>query len=416
MDVAVSRSSIFGQARAPYSKSYAHRRLIASFLAGEEFCREQNSIDAQTTADCLFKLKEYLKDDGAKCGEDISGRERLVLDVKESGSTLRFLLPVVCALGISATFVGGERLAERPIDGLLDCLSKHGACFEKLTSANLPLAVDGKLLADDYQIDATVSSQYTSGLLLALPLLKGDSIVEPLGAPVSAGYVEITRNVLLEYGIKIQKCKNTYRIFGNQRYCSPKEHREEGDWSAASFLLAAGALSGEAKVEGLFDDSQGDFAIVELLKRAGCDVSFERGVATAKKSQLKAVEFDIRDCPDIAPIMAVVLSFAEGTSRINSASRLCDKECDRLNAVLDLLAKTGVRAWREGDSLIIEGKREHIPFCYDPFFDHRMAMSAVVAALNTEGTSVIRHVECVAKSYPSFLEDMRALGAKIEEI
>lgn len=400
-DLTIQKSTLCGEVIAPPSKSLAHRLLIAAYLAGGEF-EVYGGADVEATKRCIRALKS------ARQGETVH------LDVGESASTLRFLLPIVCALGVEATFVECGRLPQRPIDGLLSALKAYGATFSR---ENGRLKVAGKLRAGDYVVDGGTSSQYVTGLLFALPLLSGDSTLTVGGRAVSQGYIDITLDVLSRFGIKIRFENGVYRIAGGQSYVMPANFACEGDWSSAGFLLAAGALSGEVIVKGLQADSaQADKIIVELLRRAGADIRDQEDAYVARKSNLHPIDFDAAGCPDVVPIMATALSFADGVSHISSIDRLRDKESDRLLATRELLASFGIQTAYGDGNLTIFGKKLHKSAQYPAFCDHRIAMSAVVAALATDGECLIRGAECVAKSYANFVDDMAALGAKIQII
>ncbi len=329
--------------------------------------------------------------------------------VGESGSTLRFLLPVVGALGVECDFVMEGRLSERPVEGLLNALSARGMSFEREGSV---LKASGKLVSGDFVTEANVSSQYVSGLLFALPLLDGDSRLILEGERVSASYIELTLSVLDDFGIKTERTESGFDVKGNQRYVLPKDTSAEGDWSAACFLIAAGLLAGETRVFGLKEDSlQADRAFADMMREAGGDVRFENGVCVAKKSELHGICVDGSACPDALPMLAIALAFAKGTSLVKGVERLRFKESDRLAQILNLLSAMKVDCRLDG-GLLIEGGH---PSCGEFLSagDHRIAMSAIVAALALDGESGVGGVECIGKSYPRFLEDMAKLGGHI---
>ncbi|MDE5601026.1 MAG: 3-phosphoshikimate 1-carboxyvinyltransferase [Clostridia bacterium] len=490
MNVVVSKSEIFGSVCVPPSKSVAHRLMIAAMLAGGRLGVKDGGKDMQATAQCLDIIGQAMRVEACHvcdmrtgvCGmfgavygviNVDEGGELPILNAGESGSTLRFLLPIVCALGLKCVITGEGRLKDRPLGELVNTLAANGAVIERIESGQLPLKTGGKLRAGKYEIDGGISSQYVTGLLFALPLLDGDSEIVIRGELVSSNYVDITLGVLADFGIAVQKTDYGYYVKGNQKYILPQDLTVEGDWSSAAFMLALGVLSGEVRVRGLKCDSlQGDKVIVDLLKLAGADISVSYdesadnnvlsvkaesgneynnrcfGEVVARKSELHAIDFDAKHCPDIVPIMAAVLSFANGKSHISSVDRLRDKESDRLSAVRTLLSHFGIRTEYTNDVLTIFGGRhtpsvnngvhmsadseecvqsvneEYAPSVHKEerahtachthgFLDHRMAMSAIVMALNTNGTSRVDGVECISKSYPTFVEHAVALGAKI---
>lgn len=427
MDVILSKSEIRGEAIIPPSKSVAHRKMICAALAGCTLT-VSGGKDMEATSRCLSVMLPFIKQcvglsdcnaqyESSDCGAIILDKHCIpVLNAGESGSTLRFLLPVACALGAEFIFEGEGRLKDRPLGGLVDTLTAHGAKIERTGEFQLPLRVGGKLNAGEYVIDGGVSSQYVTGLLFALPLLDGDSTIKISGELVSKNYVDITLGVLEEFGIKVQAVNDGYFIKGNQRYVMTDDPEVEGDWSSAGFMLALGVLAGEVRLKGLKAQSlQGDKVVVELLRGAGADIAQDGADFVAVKSKLKAIDFDAKNCPDAVPIMATVLSFANGVSHIHSVDRLRDKESDRLEAVREMLSAFGIKTAYERDVLSVFGGA-HKPCVASSYNDHRMAMSAMVCALATDGESTVRSAECISKSYPSFVDDIVSLGANVKRI
>ncbi len=397
MRVKIYKSDIHGCAHAPASKSLAHRLLIASYLAGNICDGALDCDDAAATKDCLVGLY-----DGCS------------LNVRESGSTLRFLLPIIGALGLKADIVGEGRLGLRPLKALTATLEAHGMRIKTPLDSCLPLHTEGKLCSGLYEIDATISSQYVTGLLFALPILQGDSRVRLMGKAASQSYIDITLKVLKDFGIEIARDADGFFIKGGQRYVAPNAYKIEGDWSSAGYLLGMGALSGDVTVKGIcLDSAQGDKTVVKLLRYAGAKLECVDDGIRVYKSELNAIEFDAIDCPDVVPVMAATLSFAKGDSRIYGVHRLKDKESDRIRAIIDMLSSFGCGAEYEDGTLIIHGGAHHAGKT-DPYGDHRIAMSAAVIAAATDGLSVIENAECVAKSYPRFWEDAKALGMRLE--
>ena len=422
MNVKISKSEICGRVRIPLSKSVEHRLMIASALAGGKPVCENGGRDMLATAKCLEIMLPHIRkflsarENGGYCDLLNSGEDLPHLNTDESGSTLRFLLPIAGAIGFECIFEGEGRLADRPLLGLSGVLVKHGCKLEQLGEKQLPLKIGGRLSAGEYTVDGSVSSQYITGLLFALPLLDGNSKLVVLNGGVSQSYIDITLGVLADFGIEIAKTPYGYDVKGNQHYVIPDGVHSEGDWSSACFMLALGALAGNVRVEGLNKKSlQGDREIVSLLSRAGVNIGCDGRDVFATKSNILAIDFDAQDCPDIVPIMAALLSFADGVSHIRHVDRLRDKECDRLSAIRDMFADFGIRTEYDDDTLTVYGG-EHKPCTTHGFGDHRMAMSAMVCALCTDGESIVEGVECISKSYPTFIEHAVALGAKIEEI
>ena len=418
MNAVLKKSKIFGSVEIPVSKSVAHRVMIASFLAGEDFNFGLSGDDVLATRNCLFALKKLF--DGEA---DVA-----LLDAGESGSTLRFLLPIVCALGANAKIDGLGRLPDRPIGELLDVLRAHGA---NIIGERLPLFVKGdgesclakgRLEAGEYVINAGVSSQYITGLLFALPLLQGDSKIVLEGTLVSKDYVELTLEILKKFSVSIERTDYGFFVKGNQKYVKPQDFELEGDWSSAAFPLALGLICGEVEACGISAQSlQADRAFFDISKKMGGDISFSANGCVSKKSSLHGIDFDASNCPDIVPILCVLAGFASGETVIRGVDRLRQKESDRLTAVQELLGQFGIITEYESNLLTICGKgevfeaerRDERELTVDGFADHRIAMSGIVAGLAVGGTKVLG-VECINKSYPSFTRDIAALGANIE--
>ena len=396
-----------GDVAAVKSKSYAHRYLIAAALSGGKVAFG-DSDDARYTARAL----ESLGFEATFDGDTVSyGAFRPVEEVRsvfvgESGSTLRFLLPLAAALGVNADFVTAGRLGERPMAALTEALAAHGVT----ATAN---SVRGKLTAGVYEIDATISSQFVTGLLLALPLLAGDSEIRLVGRAVSAPYIDITLEVLAKAGVEVKKTENGYFVRGGQTY-GLRDALVPGDFSGAAFPLVAGALGEGVTVEGLdLSTAQGDKAVVDVIRAAGGVVMVRGDRITVKKGALRAFTADVGETPDLAPILSVLAAFSSGESRLEKVSRLRDKESDRLSAIVEMLAAAGISSREEGNALVIAGGAPH-GGAFDSRSDHRMAMSAAVLAAFAQGESSVNDMTCVKKSYPRFWEDFARLGGKYE--
>ncbi|MBO4323491.1 MAG: 3-phosphoshikimate 1-carboxyvinyltransferase [Clostridia bacterium] len=395
-------------AAAPPSKSCAHRLMIAAAL-GHKKIRIKNvgsSADVLATAECLSSLGasvEMCGGDAVVTGVFKSGiNKTATLDCKESGSTLRFLFPIASALGINAEFLGSGKLLERPNEILFDLLREHGAKVDGFK-------VKGKLKSGVFEVDASVSSQYITGLLFALPLLEEDSKIILKGKIVSSYYIDITFEVLKLAGIKFIRGEREITIFKNQVFSLPDEVVCEGDWSGAAFLLAAGVMTGKAEAEGLkLNSLQGDKKIADIIATAGGEIIFGEKV-TASRSELKGFKADLENAPDLAPITCVLAAAAKGTSEITGISRLKYKESDRIKAICDMLKTAGIKyELKEGGITIFGGEIKGGRF--DGYKDHRIVMAAVILALAAKGSSEITNAESVKKSYPEFFEDIKGNG------
>ena len=409
MNVTIDPHPIGGCVTAPPSKSHVHRLLIAAALCEKQettiHCPGENA-DIAATVRCLRALHTDIRreNDWYTVYRDLPlfhVAPNVPLDCGESGSTLRFLLPLCAAKPLdhpanhSIFLTGSGRLPSRPNGPLLEALRGHGA---QIHGDFLPLQVDGGLQAGDFSLPGNVSSQYFSGLLFALPLLSGDSALRYTSPLESMPYVDLTLSVLRQFGIRIEEMENGWRVPGNQRYISPGTVEAEGDWSAAAFWLGANALGNSVKVEGLNSAScQGDKAIETLLSQIGG-------------------EMDVTDTPDLMPILSAVAAVIPGkTTRITGAARLRLKESDRISAMASAIRALSGDAEEEPDGLLIHGK-QLTGGTVDGMNDHRVVMSAAVAATACEGPVTILGVEAVNKSYPGFWRDFEALGGQIHAV
>ena len=407
MKVKVFPHPLSGALEAVRSKSYAHRILIAAALGGGTVFFG-DSEDAALTARALASLgfQAEFSDNSVHYGSFCRPEGKREVFVGESGSTLRFLLPLAAALGVNAEFLTAGRLGERPMDALTKTLSAHGATATAHSTT-------GKLTPGRYEIDATVSSQFVTGLLMALPLLDGDSEIALLGRAVSAPYIEITLDVLAKAGISIEKRETGFLIRGGQKYAL-QNAAVPGDFSGAAFPLVAGALGGKVTLGGLdLSDKQGDKAVLDALKNVGAEVTVTKKEITVCKKELCAFTADVGETPDLAPILSVLAAYATGQSVLKNVSRLKDKESDRLFAIKDMLSKAGISAKEEKDDLIITGGKPQ-GAAFDSFSDHRMAMAEAILASYATGQSEIDDMTCVKKSYPGFWKDFAALGGRYE--
>lgn len=396
------------------SKSYAHRMLLCAMLSFKdvELSGAIGSKDIEATINCVralgsdvtIKPDKYIVKPSKKASEDIT------LDCIESGSTLRFILPIALALGKSCKVVGKEGLAKRPLRDLLDVLRAHGGVVD---NDSLPLNISGKLQSGDYKIKGDVSSQYITGLMLALPLLEGDSTISIVGEKVSSKYLDITIDVLKSFGIKIEELEDGYYIPGNQKYSPKAGLRVQGDWSNAAFWLALGALNGETKVKALhFESVQGDREILQILMDMGAKVAMRGEDIIVSPHKLHAITLDAKDIPDLVPIVSVLMAKADGISIIKNVDRLRIKETDRLEAVMTNLKKMGIKSrYQDNELMILSGDIK--AFEVDSFNDHRMVMMAAIAASIANGECTISTIEAVNKSYPDFFIDYKKLGGKV---
>ena len=420
MNVTLTTSTPTGKIKAIASKSAAHRALICAAFASESteiICTETNE-DIEATVRCLNAL-------GAKItrrGESFivlpirSTPECATLDVGESGSTLRFLLPIVSALGCKAEIKMSGRLPNRPLSPLREELEAHGAIISEVGSN--PLTVSGGISAGEYKIRGDVSSQFISGLLFALSIIEGESRLSLESAIESAPYINMTLKTLYDFGADISIDERGFTVHGVGKLKSPKTVTVEGDWSNAAFMLAAGAIApnGNISVTSLDPDSlQGDRAMLELLVRFGADVRRKGDKISVRSGRLYGIDIDATNIPDLVPILSVVAAAANGRTVIRGASRLKLKESDRLSSVADMLFTLGASIAKTDDGLIIDGGNRLTGGVVSSHADHRIAMSAAIASLLCDGDVTVTGAEAVAKSYPAFWDDIASLGFNISK-
>ncbi len=400
-----------GTVAAPASKSHAQRLLLAAALGSAPVtlrCRDI-SRDIAAMIECLRALGAEIAIDGdALRVTPIEQVPRGTVDLPcgESGATLRFLLPVVGALGVPAVFHPEGR--PRPIAPLIDVLTVHGM---EIRVENGAIFCNGKLLAGDYKINAGESSQYVTGLLYALPLLYGDSALTLTGEVVSAPYLTLTEQVLRGAKIRFDKSENRYTIPGGQVYAQ-SDTVVEGDWSGAAAFACMGALSRDGvSVRGLnLDSLQADRAIVDTLRRFGAGVDTAGDAVTVRRGSLLGGNIDVSQTPDLLPVLAAVAATAAGETRLTGAARLRGKESDRLHTTAAMLTALGADAAETPDGLIIRGRGRLRGGSVDAANDHRIAMAAAVAASVCQTEVIINGAACVDKSYPAFWEDLAWLS------
>ena len=404
-----------GTVAAPPSKSDVHRAIICAALS-KGVCTIAPvalSEDILATIRCVEALGAVTKIENKVLTVDGSGMFRsktAALDCGESGSTLRFLIPVAAAGGVNATFTGSGRLPERPIGIYTDALPKAGVRCE--TEGGLPLTVSGTLQSGVFEIPGDVSSQFISGLLFALPLLPRDSRIV-LTTPVqSVGYINMTIRTMAKFGIEIGVMDNGWYIRGKQHYV-PSDYRTDGDWSQAAFFLTAGAVGGDVTVTGAnIDSAQGDRRIAAILRDFGAEVLQDGGTVRVISRPLRAIVIDASQIPDLVPVLAVCASFAQGTTRIFNAARLRIKESDRLRTTAALLNSLGGNVKELPDGLEITGVPQLAGGSADGCNDHRIVMSAAVCAACSAGEITCTDAMSVNKSYPDFYEDYGRIGGQ----
>lgn len=414
MNVTLNNLSPSGTITAIPSKSHAHRLLIcAAFCsAGTETVIEcgRSNDDIDATARCLNALGADIRyNNGYFYVKPIkSPVDNALLDVGESGSTLRFLVPVVSALGVTAHFQMKGRLPNRPLSPLREEMIAHGVTFSEIGSN--PLTMCGKLRGGDFSFDGGISSQFTTGLLLAMPLIGEPAKVTLSGKIESRPYIDLTISTMRSFGIEADAGTNSFSAKGH--FTSPGMISAEGDWSNAAFMLALGALSKNGVTVQKLDmnSTQGDRTIIQILEKFGAKPIYNDKDITFKHTEMNGVsEIDASDIPDLVPILSVVSSSAIGTTVIKNCARLRLKESDRIASVCAMINSLGGNAKSVGDDIVICGNGKLKGGTVDSCNDHRIAMSASVAAVICENQVTIVDAEAVRKSYPSFYDDLGAL-------
>lgn len=420
MNIRLKPCRFCGEVTAISSKSDAHRLLIASALSDRLTFISCNarSADITATVNCLNSLGADTKfvDGGISVKPIKEKRKSAVLDCNESGSTIRFLLPVAAALGTNAEFTGGGRLPERPLSPLREQMEAHGVVFSPINV--FPVKISGEMTSGEFTIKGNISSQFITGLLFALPLLNGNSIINVIPPVESRPYIDMTLNTLKKFGITVTEENNSFFIPGGQKYASPGTVESEGDWSNSAFFLTAGAVSGRVTVTGLDVSSvQGDKQILTILKEMGAEITVEQGSITVKKGDLHGINIDARNIPDLVPIISVAAAAAnDGETVITGAERLKIKESDRLTAVYESLKALGVDISKTDDGLVINKTGIVGGGAVSGYNDHRMVMALSVLSAVSSGDIILRGAEAVNKSYPNFFEDFSSLGGSYNVI
>lgn len=417
MTTEISPTKLFGEVKIPPSKSYAHRMIIAAGLSSG-FTQIKNialSADITATANAMSALGAKTDFEDSICnisGVSYDAVNNAVIDCNESGSTLRFLIPIVAALGCkNCKFIGKGGLPNRPITAYRRELSSHGISF---STDSFPFEISGKLTGGDYKIEGNVSSQFITGLLFALPICTENSVIYIDGKLESKPYVDMTIEVLNKFGIAINEftAENgdlCYKIAGNQFYKNCESVSVEGDFSQAAFFYVANALGSNITLQNLNENSlQGDKKIVEIMEQIG----YNKVTAT----KYSPFEISVADIPDLVPILSVLASVCDGISVLYDAARLKIKESDRLLSTSTALNSIGGNIEVFDDKLVIHPIKKFTGGKADGFNDHRIVMALAIASTFAENPVTITGSEAVTKSYPSFWKDFSDLGGNFTTI
>lgn len=418
-----------GEVKIPPSKSMAHRAVICAAL-GDGVSKVTNidysddiiaTIEAMSSLGAKITRKEdYLEVDGIR-NLDNEYKDQLsserTIDCNESGSTLRFLVPIAALFDGVNRFVGRGNLGKRPLDTYYNIFDEQGIKYS-YKEGILDLKTEGKLKYGEFKVKGNISSQFITGLLFTLPLLDGDSKIIITTEMESKGYIDLTLSAMKDFGIEI--VNNNYEEFiikGNQSYRS-REYRVEGDYSQAAFFLCADALMSNVVVNDLkLDSLQGDKEVIDILDRMGLSLKNKNeGLIGEVNESLKSTIIDGSQCPDIIPVISLVAALSEGTTEIINAGRLRIKECDRLAAVKSELNKLGAKITEKEDGLIIKGvtglKGGVEVWSHK---DHRIAMTLAIASTVCDLPIILKDYECVSKSYPEFWGDFKKVGGVFNE-
>lgn len=417
--ITIKPQKIQGVVQVPPSKSMAHRAIICASLArGKsiishiEYSKDIKATIAAMKAlgTMIFEYEDYLEVDGTTTFM----KNNCDIDCCESGSTLRFMVPISLVCETNVHFTGEGRLGKRPLDVYYQIFEQQNIGY--LYKENvLDLYIKGQLHGDVFHIPGDVSSQFITGLLFALPLMNETSKIIITSPLQSKGYIDLTLQMLAKFGIQI--VNHDYQEFviqGGQCY-HPCDYEVEADFSQAAFYLVAGALGNDVILKGLnLSSKQGDKAVIDILKRMGCQLIEKDQGYQMICHQLLATSIDGADCPDIIPIIALACAMSVGTSEISYIERLRMKECDRLKATVEVIQQLGGQAIEKDDAMIITGVKTLSGGQVSAYNDHRMAMMEAITSTVCQSEISIDNQECVKKSYPSFWKHFKQLGGDVQ--
>lgn len=423
MNVKIKPNEIKGKLKSIPSKSLLHRAIILSGIAkGRETILEQvNTIseDIKATLTCLEKLGAKTKVEGDSIRITSLGnikKSKVELHCKESGTTLRLLLPLVSTFSKEATVDCSEGFRKRPIRELIETLEESGLYFKE---KGFPINISGNVTTDFFKISGDISSQYVSGLLLLSSLLDQRSSIYLTTKLESRAYVNITIKVLRDFGIIVNELEEgVFEIYGGRdKILPPKEYQIEGDWSNAAIFIVGGCLGDSIKMSGLnLESSQGDKKIVEILKKAGAILTCSDDCISSNGSHLNSFEVDFSETPDLFPILSVVAALSKGQSILKGGERLKLKESNRIESTFQMLKSLGADVKKRDDGLIIQGKEILDGGIVNSFNDHRIVMSATMASIKCKEPVSIVNAGAVKKSYPNFFDDFKKVGGIFDVI
>ena len=416
MKAVIRPSKAGGSVKIPPSKSMAHRAIICASLADGKsvISNIDYSVDITTTIECMRKLGAQII-----CGEstvtvqgikNFDSLQDSLIQCNESGSTLRFLIPVFSLTNRRVTFTGKNRLLKRPQKIYEDIFKNAGLHFAQDEEK---IEIQGALPSGEYTLSGGVSSQFISGLLFTLPMLAENSKIHILLPFESRSYIDLTIQMLAKFGIEIAwEDDLTLYIKGGQKY---KAHDEtvEGDFSQFAFFGVLSAINSPVDIYGMDPESlQGDKQILEILSQFGCDVAYQNGIYRISAEKLTSADIDLKNCPDLGPVLCTLAAFSNGTTRVYNAGRLRLKESDRIQAMERECAKFGCTITSDDNEMIIHNGYSVPTETLYGWKDHRIVMACAVALSVLGGE--IDGCEAITKSYPSFFEDMKKAGIEVE--
>ena len=407
-----------GAVTPPCSKSYAQRALAAALLAsgrtilrGIELCRD--TLSAMAAIKLLGAEVEIIDDNTLVINGGLKPRTQ-TLNVGESGLAARLFTPIAATAGVPITIEGEGTLLHRPMAMMVEPLKELGVAVRD-GGGRLPIEVCGPMRGGRITVDGSMSSQFVTGLLIALPVSERDTTIEVEGA-VSTPYIDMTLETLERFGVEVMYNEGDYSQFyieGGQQY-QAVDYTIESDWSAAATIMVAAAIAGEVTVNNISTLSrQADTAIIRALERAGASIIIEESTITVAHRDLEAFEFDATQCPDLFPALVALAAAAKGVTTLRGVGRLRGKESDRGEVLRSEYAKLGIDIeidYDEDEMRVVGGQIEAAEV--DSHDDHRIAMSLAISALRTDNEIVIKNSDCVSKSYPSFFADLESLKTK----
>jgi 3-phosphoshikimate 1-carboxyvinyltransferase len=427
-NIEITPKKLKGTLEIPPSKSVSHRAIISAGLAKGESIISNVLLSEDMWATCkaveaFGGIIRYEEEKNHRYTLRIKGTDEVKLrtdevECNESGSTLRFIIPILLLQDQPVTVKGKGRLVTRPMTPYYDIFKEKKINYQHLINGqDLPLLLKGKLLPGNYALKGSVSSQFITGLLFALPLLVEDSVIEITTPLESKPYIDITIEMLKNFGVSI--INDDYHCFyikGNQQYQSC-DYRVDGDFSQAAFWLVAGSIGEEIHCLDLdLNSKQGDQVIVDLIKKMGGKIKIQPNEITIMNKKTHGIEIDVSQCPDLVPILGVLGSLSSGTTRIINGERLRYKESDRIMATADVLNILGAKITETKDGLIIQGINNFSGGMVKSHNDHRIAMAVAMASIASDGKIILEDAQVVKKSYPHFWEDFKTMGGEIHGV